>query len=86
MSRLQVAESLVDAFMDGKYEVLKNLDDRVDDLVESSILEGGELNAYQKFFKQKLASAGKPIAKMSAEEKKAFFKSIKTGWAKEKAK
>ena len=81
MSKIKLAESMVDAFVDGNYEFLKKIDEQVDKIVNTSVLE---LNDYQKFFKQKMASAGKPIVKMSPDEKKNFFASVKAGWAKRK--
>lgn len=86
MSKVKVAESLVDAFMDGKYDYLKGLDEQTDQMIDRSILEAGELNAYQKYFKKRLAAAGKPVTQMSGDEKKAFFSSVKAGWTKEKGK
>ncbi|MCK5604571.1 hypothetical protein KAR91_21970 [Candidatus Pacearchaeota archaeon] len=79
MNKLQQAERLVDAFGEGTLNKMLE----VDSLVESTLTE---LNDYQKFFVAKLKAFGKPIGKMTEDEKSEFFSSIKTGWAAEKNK
>ena len=82
--KIKLAEELVDAFADGRYNFLRQLDEKLDQLIESNFLSVSELNDYQEYFKKKLEAAGKPIAQMSDEEKKSFFADVKAGWKKKK--
>jgi len=79
MSRVKIAESMVDAYLDGDTSVFKDfelVDEKIDKLVE--------LNAYQQFFVSKLRATGKSIGEMTDEEKSAFFTDVKKGWAAQK--
>jgi len=42
-------------------------------------------NAYKEFFKAELSKAGKPITKMSPDEKKAFFGKVSKKWKAKKS-
>lgn len=80
MNKLQIANKLVDAFVDGTLNKILKAEGLSDTMLDKLTEE----NEYQKFFAAKLKAAEKPIAKMSKEEKSAFFADIKKGWASQK--
>jgi len=82
MSKIKVAEDLVDAFADGEYKLWLEFNHFIDRKIDTVL----ELNDYQKFFVAKLQATGKSIGQMNDEEKKEFFTGVKKGWAAEKNK
>lgn len=83
MSRITVAETLVDAFFDGSYNEETGINNLVDSTIEN--LGEQELNAYQKFFQGKLKEFGVTSpSQLDNTQKSEFFNSIKKEWKKNK--
>ncbi len=83
MSRIIIAEDLVDAFFDGTFDEITELNNLVDSAIEN--LGEQELNAYQKFFQGKLKEFNVTSpSQLDEERKREFFSTIKKEWSKVK--
>jgi hypothetical protein len=83
MSRITVAENLVDAYFDGTYDEETGINTLVDSAIEN--LGEQELNSYQIFFQGKLKEFGvSSPSQLDDTQKREFFSSIKKEWKKAK--
>jgi len=83
MSRLTLADEMVESYFDGSLGKFQTIDNLVESMVDR--IQEQELNAYQLFFKSKLEEFGvKSPNELDEDGKKRFFASIKKEWKKKK--